>query len=88
ADTTRSCNRRYRCKDHRLRIRSSFLQWCGAVEVLDETRPVFKPSLATGADREVLCPLRQKKLANIKGKRADLVVRVAGKILLLERKSS
>lgn len=56
-------------------IRSPLLHRRGAIEVFDQTRPVFKPPLATRADGQMLGPLRQKELAHIKGDGADLVVR-------------
>jgi hypothetical protein len=70
-----------------LRIRFSLLRWRSLVEILNQSQPVFEPLPAARTNRQMLFPFRQKKFVHIKGKGADLVVRVAGKVLLLKRRS-
>jgi hypothetical protein len=60
------------------------LKWCGAVEVLNQTRPVFKPPLAARTDREMSRPPREQELPNIERECANLVFGAASEILLFE----
>jgi len=75
-------------QDSRLCVRSPVAERCGAIKVLNQPRPIFKPPLATRADCQMPGSFRQKELAHIKGKRANFVVRVADKVFFLKRRSS
>ena len=56
----------------------------GPIKIFNQAAPVLQPILAARADGEMPCPAAQEELPHIECKRADFVLTVASKILLMK----